>query len=66
MDGYEDLIGLLRARVGSNSSRKLSLDWRAADVIDALQARVAELEQENARLRGAKTGPAKVPDGPVC
>ncbi|MCA8080862.1 helix-turn-helix domain-containing protein [Burkholderia cepacia] len=34
-----------------SASRERSLDWRAADAIEALQIRVAELERERAHLR---------------
>lgn len=51
MDGYDELIRRLRARMESSASRERSLDWRAADAIEALQIRVAELERESAHLR---------------
>lgn len=50
-DGYDELIRRLRARMEGSASRERSLDWRAAGVIEELQARVVELEQENAHLR---------------
>lgn len=67
-DGYDELIRRLRARMEGSASRERSLDWRAASAIEVLQARVAEVEQENARLRdegramrGADVVPVVVP-----
>jgi excisionase family DNA binding protein len=51
MDGYDELIRRLRARMERSTSRERSLDWRAADAIEALQIRVAELERGSAHLR---------------
>lgn len=51
MDGYDELIRRLRARMEGAASRERSLDWCAADAIEGLQARIAELEQENMHLR---------------
>ncbi|KFG92363.1 hypothetical protein GQ56_0137700 [Burkholderia paludis] len=48
--------------MGGSSSRERSLDWRAADAIEMLQARAVELEQENARLRAVNQARAEVPD----
>ena len=50
-DGYDELIRRLRARMEGSASRERSLDWRAADSIEGLQARIAELERENRHLR---------------
>ncbi|WP_186233584.1 helix-turn-helix domain-containing protein [Burkholderia gladioli] len=44
-----------------SASRERSLDWRAADAIETLQARAVELEQENARLRGADQACVEAP-----
>ncbi|WLE60307.1 helix-turn-helix domain-containing protein [Burkholderia plantarii] len=54
MDNLDELVRRLRARMKGSASRERSLDWRAAEAIEALQARVAELEQENGRLQAAK------------
>lgn len=52
MDNVDELVRRLRARMKGSASRERSLDWRAADAIEALQARVVELEQEKARHHG--------------
>lgn len=65
-DGYDELIQRLRARMEGSASRERSLDWRAAGAIEELQARVVELEQENARLRDeslAERDTSTTPDG---
>ncbi|AOJ87476.1 hypothetical protein WS87_12715 [Burkholderia sp. MSMB0856] len=46
-----NLVRRLRARVERSSSREQSLDWKAADAIDHLQAECARLEAETRSLR---------------
>lgn len=45
---FDELIRRLRARMKGSASRERSLEWRAADAIETLQARVVVLEQEKA------------------
>jgi excisionase family DNA binding protein len=50
MTKFDDLARRLRARVEQSASREKSLDWKAADAIDHLQARGNALEAESARV----------------
>lgn len=47
---FDNLVRRLRARVERSASREQSLDWKAADAIDHLQAECARLAAENKRL----------------
>ncbi|WP_175850010.1 helix-turn-helix domain-containing protein [Burkholderia cepacia] len=65
----DNLVRRLRARVERSASREQSLDWKAADAIDHLQAECARLEAETRSLwrerteaeRHAATAPAQPP-----
>ncbi|WP_155753899.1 helix-turn-helix domain-containing protein [Burkholderia cepacia] len=65
----DNLVRRLRARVERSASREQSLDWKAADEIDHLQAECARLEAETRSLRRevaeaerhAATAPAQPP-----
>lgn len=48
---FDNLVRRLRARVERSASREQSLDWKAADAIDHLQAECARLEAESRSLR---------------
>ncbi|QUN42430.1 hypothetical protein KEH56_24320 [Burkholderia cenocepacia] len=50
MNKFNDLVRRLRARADRSASREQSLDWRAADAIDHLQAECARLAAEGKRL----------------
>ena len=50
MNKFDDLVRRLRARVERSASRAHSLDWKAADTIEHLQAECARLTAENKRL----------------
>lgn len=50
MDKFDDLARRLRARVDLSANRQKSLEWKAADAIDQLQARNEALEAESKRL----------------
>lgn len=66
---FDNLARRLRARVERSASRVQSLDWKAADAIDHLQAECARLEAETRSLRReraeaerhAATAPAQAP-----
>ncbi|KVM66021.1 hypothetical protein WJ61_30610 [Burkholderia ubonensis] len=47
---FDNLARRLRARVERSASRDQSLDWKAADAIDHLQAECARLAAESKRL----------------
>ncbi|CAM2193251.1 DNA-binding protein [Paraburkholderia kururiensis] len=50
MSKFDHLARRLRARVERSASREKSLDWKAADAIDHLQARGDALEAESAHV----------------
>lgn len=50
MDKYDDVVKRLRARVERSASRERSLDWKAADAIDHLQAECERLAVESKRF----------------
>lgn len=66
---FDNLVRRLRARVERSASREQSLDWKAADAIDRLQAECARLAAEARSLqsksaeaeRHAATAPAQPP-----
>lgn len=73
MDKFDDLAKRLRARVERSASRERSLDWKAADAIDHLQAeceRLAveskRLEVENRSCRGLRRRRRSVPQLSPC
>ncbi|WP_157652445.1 hypothetical protein [Burkholderia ubonensis] len=47
---FDNIVRRLRARVERSASHEQSLDWKAADAIDHLQAECARLAAENKRL----------------
>ncbi len=66
---FDNLVRRLRARVGRSASREQSLDWKAADAIDHLQAECARLAAavkslqrgEEEAYRHAATAPVQPP-----
>lgn len=59
---FDNLVRRLRARVERSASREQSLDWKAADAIDNLQAECARLAAAVQSLeRGAADAPAQPP-----
>ncbi|WP_175656487.1 helix-turn-helix domain-containing protein [Burkholderia ambifaria] len=59
MSKIDDLVRRLRARVERSASRDLSLDWKAADAIEYLQAECARLTAESKRLAVDARSPPK-------